>query len=102
MEIQAFEPGAARLITIPHRTPRSPPTLQAPDVVSKPNTMPTPLTPIKKDDECITTPSQPTTHTPKTIKRVTFAELLDPVKENMKKPKVGKLFPELKAMFEDQ
>ncbi|KAI4718328.1 hypothetical protein E4T48_05474 [Aureobasidium sp. EXF-10727] len=71
-----------------------------------------PSTPIKKDDAWITTPPKtPNGTAAKPIsssgnkKKVRFVEPvdpLDPLKQNMKKPKVGKLFPELMARFEMQ
>jgi hypothetical protein len=102
MTVQSFKKGAAKVVNIPPRFPL--PTLpqlpRSPRLPGKPSLKRTPRAPIKKDDEWITSPSKPSARPTKTVKRVTFAEPFDPVKENMKKPKVGKLFPELEAMFE--
>ena len=102
MTVQSFKKGAAKVVNIPPRSPL--PTLpqlsRSPRLPGKPSLKPAPRASIQKDDEWIITPSKPSARAPKTVKRVTFAEPFDPVKENVKKPKVGKLFPELKAMFE--
>ena len=120
MKVQSFEQGAAKVVIIPPHSARSsgssrrPSTPQPPHtprassksrMPSKPSMRRVPSTPIKKDDVWITSPSKPPTRIPKTVKRVTFAEpfkpIKDTIKENMKKSKVGKLFPELKAKFEN-
>jgi len=114
--VQSFDKGAVKVVIIPPRSSRS---SRCPGVPQPPHTprassksgMPikpsmkrVPSTPIKKDDVWITTPPKPVTRAPKIVKRVTFAEpfkpIKDTIKENMKKSKVGKLFPELKAKFE--
>jgi hypothetical protein len=112
MTVQSFKPGSAKVVTIPPRNPHAPHTPGKHSKTSKTSTKSVRRASIKKDDEWITSPSKPPTRTPKTVKKVTFAEPLDTepldtepldtVKENMKKPKVGKLFPELKARFEGQ
>lgn len=113
MTVQSFEKGAVKVVIIPPRSSRHSTTTQPPHTLrafsksgmpSKPSMKRAPRTPIKKDDMWITSPTKPPTRTPKTVKRVTFAEpfkpIKDTIKENMKKSKVGKLFPELKAKFE--
>jgi hypothetical protein len=102
MTVQSFKPGSAKVVAIPLRTPHAPHTHGKHSKTSKTSTKSVRRASIRKDDEWITSPLKPPTHTPKTVKKVTFAEPLDAVKENMKKPKVGKLFPELKARFEGQ
>jgi hypothetical protein len=94
--VQSFKKGAAKMVTIPPRTSRASHSLVE---SNKPTTR---RTSIKKDDEWITSPPKAPNPAPKTGKKVTFAEPLNTIKENMKKVKVGKLFPELKARFEIQ
>lgn len=88
----AYNAGAAKLITVSPRTPRS---------TNTPRTAPR-TTPIKKDDAWIV--HSPAKTPTRVVKRVTFAdddEVVDAaVKRNVKTSKVGKLFPELKAKFE--
>jgi hypothetical protein len=96
MKVQSFKKGAAKMITIPPHSSR------ASQTPVKSNKTTTKRTSFKKDDEWITSPPKAPTHTPKTGKKVTFAEPLNTIKENMKKAKIGKLFPELKARFEIQ
>ncbi|KAG9741391.1 hypothetical protein KCU73_g8946, partial [Aureobasidium melanogenum] len=87
----AYDAGAAKLITVSPRTPRSTNTPR-----SAPRT-----TPIKKDDAWIV--HSPAKTPTRVVKRVTFAddEIIDAEpKRNVKVSKVGKLFPELKAKFE--
>jgi len=113
--VQSFEKGAVKVVIIPPRSSRCSGAPQPPHIPRassksgmsiKPSMKRVPSTPIKKDDVWITSPSKPPTRAPKAVKRVTFAEpfkpIKDTVKENMKKAKVGKLFPELKAIFERQ
>jgi hypothetical protein len=107
MTMQSFKPGSAKVVTIPPRNPHAPHISGKHIKTSKTSTKSVRRASIKKDDEWITSPPKPPTRAPKTVKKVTFAEPLDTepldtVKENMKKPKVGKLFPELKARFEGQ
>lgn len=88
----AYDAGAAKLITVSPRTPRSTNTPR-----SAPRT-----TPIKKDDAWIV--HSPAKTPTRVVKRVTFADDVDEEievkKRNVKVSKVGKLFPELKAKFE--
>ncbi|KAG9566740.1 hypothetical protein KCU71_g9034, partial [Aureobasidium melanogenum] len=91
LEMWAYDAGAAKLITVSPRTPRSTNTPR-----SAPRT-----TPIKKDDAWIVHSSAKTPT--RVVKRVTFADddIVDAEpKRNVKVSKVGKLFPELKAKFE--
>ncbi|KAH0357329.1 hypothetical protein KCU83_g781, partial [Aureobasidium melanogenum] len=92
LEMWAYNAGAAKLITVSSRTPRS--------ASNTPRTAPR-TTPIKKDDAWIV--RSPAKTPTRGVKRVTFAddEFIDSEpKRNVKTSKVGKLFPELKAKFE--
>ncbi|KAI4834276.1 hypothetical protein E4T44_08924 [Aureobasidium sp. EXF-8845] len=97
MKVQSFNKGAAKMVIIPPCASHASQT-----ALKSNNAATTRRTSIRKDDEWITSPPKVPTHTPKTAKKVTFAEPLNTIKENMKKAKVGKLFPELKARFEIQ
>lgn len=85
--MRAYNPGAAKLVTVSPGTPRSTPR-------AGPRT-----TPIKKDDHWIV--KSPAKTPTRVTKRVTFADSVESIEDTVVKPsKVGKLFPELKAKFE--
>jgi hypothetical protein len=82
MTVQSFKPGSAKVVTIPPRNPHAPRTPGKHSKTSKPSTKSVRRTSIKKDDEWITSPPKPPTRTPKTVKKVTFAEPLDSQREH--------------------